>query len=48
VTAEPQPTSPFGFAIFAGLIGLAFGIVLAPWLERGLRRIARGDAKSEA
>ncbi|HTP06881.1 MAG TPA: cytochrome c3 family protein, partial [Anaerolineae bacterium] len=34
VTTEPQPVSPFGFAIVAGLIGLAFGMVLAPWLEK--------------
>jgi hypothetical protein len=34
VTTEPQPVSPFGFAIVAGLIGLAAGMVLAPWLER--------------
>ena len=34
VTTEPQPVSPFGFAIVAGLIGLAVGMVLAPWLER--------------
>jgi hypothetical protein len=48
VTTEPTPVSPVGFAVFAGLIGLAFGIVLAPWLERGVRRIVRGDAQSEA
>jgi predicted CXXCH cytochrome family protein len=38
VTAEPTPVSPVGFAVFAGLIGLAGGIVLAPWLENGFRR----------
>jgi predicted CXXCH cytochrome family protein len=48
VTTEPEPVSPVGFSIFAGLIGLAFGIVLAPWLERGLRRFVRGDAHTEA
>jgi predicted CXXCH cytochrome family protein len=39
VTTEPQPVSPFGFAIVAGLIGLAFGMVLAPWLEKMYRKI---------
>jgi predicted CXXCH cytochrome family protein len=34
VTTQPQPVSPFGFAIVAGLIGLAAGMVLAPWLEK--------------
>lgn len=46
VSTEPQPTSPVGFALFAGLIGLAFGIVLAPWLERGLRRFTQGEVKA--
>ena len=39
VTTEPQPVSPAGFATLAGLIGLAFGMVLAPWLERLYRRM---------
>jgi len=34
VTAEPKPVGPFGFSTLAGLVGLAFGIVLAPWIER--------------
>jgi predicted CXXCH cytochrome family protein len=38
VSEAPQPANPVGFSIFAGLIGLAFGIVLAPWLERGFKR----------
>lgn len=44
VSSDPQPASPVGFALFAGLIGLAFGIVLAPWLERGWRRATRAHA----
>jgi predicted CXXCH cytochrome family protein len=44
VSAEPKPVSPLGFALFTGLIGMAFGIVLAPWLERGFHRIAHGEA----
>ncbi len=47
VTSEPKPVSPIGFALFAGLIGLAFGIVLAPWLERGFRRLNRGEQTHE-
>jgi predicted CXXCH cytochrome family protein len=39
VTTEPQPVSPVGFATLSGLIGLAFGMVLAPWLERLYKRM---------
>ncbi len=31
---EPEPVSPMGFALLAGLIGLAAGVILAPWMER--------------
>ena len=34
VTPVPDPVSPIGFSLMAGLIGLAGGMVLAPWLER--------------
>jgi hypothetical protein len=44
-SAEPNPVSPVGFALFAGLIGLAGGILLAPWLERGFRRLVRAEAR---
>lgn len=33
-TPEPDPVSPMGFSAMAGFIGLAGGMVLAPWLER--------------
>lgn len=35
----PDPVSPYGFAIIAALIGMGFGIILAPWLENWFRRI---------
>jgi len=41
VTPEPGPVSPLGFAGLAGLIGLAAGMVLAPWLERFYRHAAK-------
>ncbi len=47
VAADPQPVSPVGFALFAGLIGLAGGIVLAPWLERGFKRVTRIGTQPE-
>lgn len=46
-SAEPQPVGPLGFAIVAGLIGLAFGLVMAPWLERGFRRFTQTDKPQE-
>ncbi len=39
VAEEPQPVSPIGFAGVAGLLGLAAGMVFAPWLERTYDRI---------
>jgi hypothetical protein len=38
VAPEPDPVSPIGFSALAGLIGLAGGMVLAPWLERWYQR----------
>ncbi|MCP4428369.1 MAG: hypothetical protein GY803_28100 [Chloroflexi bacterium] len=35
----PDPVSPYGFAVVAALLGMGFGIVLAPWLENWYRRI---------
>jgi hypothetical protein len=47
VVATPKPASPLGFAVLAGLIGLAAGVVIAPWLERfqnkGTRDREQGD-----
>jgi hypothetical protein len=37
--SEPDPVSPMGFAILAGLVGMASGMVIAPWLERWYRHI---------
>jgi hypothetical protein len=43
VDVEPGPVSPVGFAVLAGLVGMAGGMVLAPWLERWFRRMQRND-----
>lgn len=44
VSEEPVAVSPIGFAGVAGLLGLAGGMVLAPWLERAYQRMnKRGD-----
>jgi len=40
---EPAPVSPMGYASLAGLIGLAAGMVTAPWLEKAYRRVRHGE-----
>jgi len=42
VSNEPAPVSPFGFAAMASVMGLAVGMVLAPWLERAYRHLSKG------
>ena len=37
----PSPVSPLGYAGLAALVGLAAGMVLAPWLEKLYRRVAK-------
>jgi predicted CXXCH cytochrome family protein len=40
-STTPEAVSPLGFSAMAGLIGLASGTVLAPWLERWYRRTVK-------
>ena len=46
VSSEPNPVSPYGFTALFGLIGVALGVVLAPWIERVQRR-SRFEYKDE-
>jgi len=39
VSFEPDPVNPIYFALLSALIGMAFGLVLAPWIERWFRKI---------
>lgn len=41
VAPEPDAVSPIGFSAMAAFIGLAGGMVLAPWLERWYRRVVK-------
>lgn len=41
IVPEPTPISPLGYAGLAALIGLAAGMVLAPWLERWYRLVLK-------
>jgi hypothetical protein len=45
--SEPDPVSPFGFAVLASLVGMGFGIVVAPWLEKWNRRVNNKGNKDE-
>lgn len=41
VSPEPSPVSPLGYAGITALIGIAAGMLLAPWLERGYRLVLK-------
>jgi formate-dependent nitrite reductase cytochrome c552 subunit len=47
VTPEPDPVSPIGFSALAGLLGLAGGMVLAPWLERWYQRTVKHNREDD-
>ena len=42
VTSDPIPVSPLGYTTLSGLIGVALGVIIAPWIER-LQRQRRND-----
>ncbi|HEY3476188.1 MAG TPA: cytochrome c3 family protein [Anaerolineales bacterium] len=47
VTPEPESVSPMGFSAMAGMIGLAGGMVLAPWLERWFHRAVKHNKEED-
>lgn len=47
VTPEPEPVSPIGFSALAGILGLAGGMVLAPWLERWYQRAVKHNREED-
>jgi predicted CXXCH cytochrome family protein len=47
VTPQPDPVSPIGFSALAGLLGLAGGMVLAPWLERWYQRTIKHNREDD-
>ena len=47
VTPEPAPVSPIGFSALAALLGLAGGMVLAPWMERWYQRVTKHDREEK-
>ena len=47
VNSEPAPISPLGFAGMASVVGLAFGMVLSPWLEKAYHHLSKGDKNEQ-
>ena len=47
VAPEPEAVSPMGFSAMAGIIGLAGGMVLAPWLERWFHRAVKQNKEED-
>lgn len=45
VSPEPTPVSPLGYAGITALLGIAAGMLLAPWLERGYRLVLKNSAE---
>lgn len=47
VLAAPKPANPIGFALLAGLVGLAGGVILAPWIERFQNKLDMRNKEDE-
>lgn len=47
IQSEPDPVGPMGFAVLASLVGMGFGIVVAPWLTKWSRRSDDEGKKDE-
>ena len=45
ISPEPGPVSPMGYAGITALIGIAAGMLLAPWLERGYRLVLKKSSE---
>ncbi|MBL7162922.1 MAG: hypothetical protein ISS57_09980 [Anaerolineales bacterium] len=43
VSIDPGPISPIYYALISALIGMAFGLLLAPWIERWYHRLDQQD-----
>ncbi|MGD2156301.1 MAG: cytochrome c3 family protein [Anaerolineales bacterium] len=44
VSLDPEPVSPIYYALLSALIGMAFGLLVAPWIERWYRRLFHLEA----
>jgi hypothetical protein len=40
VSVDPSPVSPIYYALLSALIGMAFGLLISPWIEKWYRKIS--------
>ncbi len=48
VSTDPAPGNPMGFAVVAGLVGMAGGMILSPWLESWYRKVNSKDKENKS
>jgi hypothetical protein len=39
VSVDPSPISPIYYALLSALIGMAFGLIVSPWIEKWYHKI---------
>ncbi len=44
VSVDPDPISPIYYALISALVGMAFGLLVAPWIERWYHRLDVRDS----
>lgn len=47
VSVDPEPISPIYYALLSALVGMAFGLLVAPWIERWYHRLDNRDRAGE-
>jgi len=47
VSLDPGPISPIYYALLSALVGMAFGLLVAPWIERWYHRLDVRDHSEE-
>jgi len=47
VSVDPDPISPIYYAIVSALVGMAFGLLVAPWIERWYHRLDMRDQERD-
>jgi hypothetical protein len=40
VSIDPSPVSPIYYALLSALIGMAFGLIVSPWIEKWFRKVS--------
>ncbi|MCJ7702807.1 MAG: hypothetical protein MUO62_14585 [Anaerolineales bacterium] len=47
VSIDPSPVNPIYYALLSGLIGMAFGLLVSPWIEKWYRKISPNQVEIE-